>query len=282
VNCVRIHELILNRRPDEAAEVSRTVRTLRLAERPGAAARTFRELMDTVLYYVLGWDVRARRPLRKVYAAQPDSELGGLLGVTRAWSVAVETQGRGSLHMHMLVWTAGHGNFLRRLASCPTFAEVATPPPAPVAAINEQQQQPSTPTPTAATACNCPPSNPSPIAGATDHLDHKHSQPQSASPTAANPSAVASSQTATTTTDAKTPQPAAEPQPETKRKCTLAVEFERLIDHTITAELAIEQRALALAQHCQSKACGGKLKFDRKQAPQLRYALLPSPSHMYY
>jgi hypothetical protein len=50
----------------------------------------------------------------------------------------------------------------------------------------------------------------------------------------------------------------------------LAVEFEQLIDNTITAELAIEQRAIAMAQRCSVPNCTGKLKMNVKAMKELR------------
>ena len=57
-----------------------------------------------VLRCVVGWEGGL---LRKVYPEQSDdpSQAGGLLGVCRAFVYAVETQGRGSLHAHILVWS---------------------------------------------------------------------------------------------------------------------------------------------------------------------------------
>lgn len=85
----------------------------KLANKPGAAALQFKRLVDVVYKYILGWDPAARRPLRKTFENQTWD--GGLLGITEAFEFAVEEQGRLSLHLHMLVWTAGHSDFIDRL-----------------------------------------------------------------------------------------------------------------------------------------------------------------------
>jgi hypothetical protein len=85
----------------------------KLANNPGAAALQFKRLVDVVYKYILGWDPVARRPLRTTFEGQTWE--GGLLGITEAFEFAVEEQGRLSLHLHMLVWTAGHSDFIDRL-----------------------------------------------------------------------------------------------------------------------------------------------------------------------
>lgn len=63
--------------------------------------------------YILGWDPDTRQPLLRVIDGQPWK--GGLLGVTEAFEFAVEEQGRLALHVHLLVWTGGHSDFIDRL-----------------------------------------------------------------------------------------------------------------------------------------------------------------------
>jgi hypothetical protein len=90
-----------------------SVRFNLLAERPGAAALHFERVVDVVINYVCGWSRKHRRPYRYLVAGQKSA--GGLLGVTRAFAGAVEDQARGSLHLHLVVWVAGHGDIIERL-----------------------------------------------------------------------------------------------------------------------------------------------------------------------
>lgn len=116
LNSLRIRELVGGWTPGQRAlPVVKDQRFLRFANFPGAAARTFLETLNAVIYYVLGWDMAEGRPLRRVVPEQVPNELGGLLGVTRSFTGAVETQGRGTLHIHILVWVAGHASLQQRM-----------------------------------------------------------------------------------------------------------------------------------------------------------------------
>jgi hypothetical protein len=166
------------------------VRTLNLARNPTSAARSFLELYHAVVYYVLGWDASAKRPLTAVCDKQPATDRGGLLGLVRAWTACIETQARGSLHMHILVWAAGHDNLTRRFTAaharklfvarppqCLPLIDAAEHfPPAPLAldgrmfGVHVQQR-------TFVTGDAPPSSAAGPPASVGDHLDHKHSAP---------------------------------------------------------------------------------------------------------
>jgi hypothetical protein len=189
INCVRIHTMVNGRRCDDRFG-DRAVRTLNLARNPTSAARSFLELYHAVVYYVLGWDASAKRPLTAVYDKQPSADRGGLLGVVRAWAACIETQARGSLHMHILVWAAGHDNLTRRFTeahrrklfvdrqpiaaplpqSLPRASASEPFPPAPITfgaqLFGGQRVSDAVPSVSAA-----PPAP----ASVNDHLDHKHS-----------------------------------------------------------------------------------------------------------
>lgn len=93
---------------------TRTERYQCLAQSPGAAAIQFERLIGVVYRFVLGWDRENGRPLK----APLDTDqqfMGGLLGVTEAFEFVVEEQGRLSLHMHCLVWSAGHMDIIDRM-----------------------------------------------------------------------------------------------------------------------------------------------------------------------
>jgi hypothetical protein len=76
-----------------------------LSNNPGAAALNFDDILHVLITKVLNWD----------YGRQACRKPGGLFGPTEAWSYSVETQGRGTLHAHLLLWVGGHGNLLNRL-----------------------------------------------------------------------------------------------------------------------------------------------------------------------
>lgn len=64
---------------------------------PVADARFFSRILGVVVRELLGWDSVTRRPVAG----------GGIFGVTKAFFGVVETQGRGALHAHNLVWVHG-------------------------------------------------------------------------------------------------------------------------------------------------------------------------------
>jgi hypothetical protein len=48
-------------------------------------------------------------------STSPGIDCGGLLGECRAWAYAVETQARGSLHLHIIVWTIDGAHLQERI-----------------------------------------------------------------------------------------------------------------------------------------------------------------------
>lgn len=74
-----------------------------LIDSPGACALTFERILSVLFKYVLGFDIKAKMPLRHV--SSDLSYTGGLLGVTEAFSACVEEQSRASLHAHIQIWT---------------------------------------------------------------------------------------------------------------------------------------------------------------------------------
>jgi hypothetical protein len=92
------------------------LRSAILATQPGAAALAFERFQAIVIKFVLGWDLKNKRPYKWVVAEQKDeADAGGIMGVCRAFAIANETQARGSLHMHILLWTRGHDNIAQRI-----------------------------------------------------------------------------------------------------------------------------------------------------------------------
>lgn len=78
-------------------------RSQRVSDNPVAAALAFERQLKLVLRCVVGWE---KGPLKRVCLGQSEdaSQAGGLLGVCKGFVYAIETQGRGSLHAHILVW----------------------------------------------------------------------------------------------------------------------------------------------------------------------------------
>lgn len=76
-----------------------------LANHPVAAALNFQRILDIVIEDVIGWCQSKNRPYKR----------GGLFGVPKAWLRVVEEQSRLTLHTHMLIWLAGHGNIEKQL-----------------------------------------------------------------------------------------------------------------------------------------------------------------------
>ncbi len=128
-----------------------------VSDNPVAAALAFERLLRLVLRCVVGWE---DGPLRKVYPTQSEDEkqAGGMLGVCRAFVYAIETQGRGSLHAHILVWSeiSLADNMLRlgttarkAVHSCaqplpqsqPTASQSAMPAPATCQLTDEEKSQ---------------------------------------------------------------------------------------------------------------------------------------------
>jgi AAA domain/Helitron helicase-like domain at N-terminus len=71
---------------------------------PGFAAGNYEMLLNILLEEVIGWDKRGQRPTEKE----------GLFGMCEALCLALEEQGRKSLHGHMLLWIK-HFSTLRKL-----------------------------------------------------------------------------------------------------------------------------------------------------------------------
>lgn len=68
--------------------------------RPVAAALHFDRVLKLFVQKVIGWDLDNELPFKR----------GGIFGVPKAFVRAVEEQGRLTLHVHCLLWLAGHSN----------------------------------------------------------------------------------------------------------------------------------------------------------------------------
>ena len=80
---------------DYRADMLSRVQLQQLALRDNiASARLFDRLIQTFLSTCLGFDQQTCRPKKD----------GGLLGHVRAYFGMVETQGRGTLHLHSIIW----------------------------------------------------------------------------------------------------------------------------------------------------------------------------------
>eukprot|EP00732_Lithocolla_globosa_P000686 Lithocolla_globosa_v1_NODE_255_length_4802_cov_69.795660.p3 type:complete len:319 gc:universal NODE_255_length_4802_cov_69.795660:1786-2742(+) len=69
-----------------------------VARNPLAAAKFFHKVVDAFLHCLLGISRKKNKPL---------SDDGGILGHVKAHYGTVEAQGRGSLHIHLLLWLLG-------------------------------------------------------------------------------------------------------------------------------------------------------------------------------
>ena len=74
---------------------------------PGLCAFDFEQVLDIIIEDVLGWDVDKRKSQTE----------GGAFGRLNGWYIAVEEQGRKTLHAHMLLWVEGWTELLQRLYS---------------------------------------------------------------------------------------------------------------------------------------------------------------------
>ena len=83
-------------------------------------------MTDVFATHILGFDVNNHRPRAE----------GGLFGTTLAFYSVVETQGRGALHAHMLIWIAGSPPTTRALAA---LVPPASPDPLAAAPPNPAQ-----------------------------------------------------------------------------------------------------------------------------------------------
>jgi hypothetical protein len=72
------------------------------AKDPVAAARRFERLLAVYVREIIGFDAQHQRPLRN----------GGAFGVPSAYIAFVESQDRGALHAHILIWLLAALNML--------------------------------------------------------------------------------------------------------------------------------------------------------------------------
>jgi hypothetical protein len=86
-----------------------------VARDPAAAARWFDHIVGIMIDKVLGFSETECRPYAR----------GGFFGTVRAYFGCVEAQGRGSLHMHTLIWVAGfpptHADLIVKCQQDPAF-----------------------------------------------------------------------------------------------------------------------------------------------------------------
>jgi hypothetical protein len=82
-----------------------TVRAAYLTHYPGASALAFERFLDVLIGVILGWDD----------VSKSATAVGGLFGHPRAFFMAIEEQGRLSLHDHILLWLHGHDQLRERL-----------------------------------------------------------------------------------------------------------------------------------------------------------------------
>ena len=90
-------------------------RSHRMAQDPFAAAKFFHFMVETIMETLFGVKTTSRRY----------ESTGGILGSLRAHFGTVECQGRGTLHLHLLVWLNGAptASVLRELLQTNTFRQ---------------------------------------------------------------------------------------------------------------------------------------------------------------
>jgi hypothetical protein len=81
------------------------VRAAYLTNFPGASALAFERFLDILVKIIIGWDA----------VSMSSTATGGLFGHPRAFFMAIEEQGRLSLHDHILIWLHGHDQLRERL-----------------------------------------------------------------------------------------------------------------------------------------------------------------------
>ena len=81
------------------------IRAAYLTHYPGASALAFERFLEVLVGVILGWDE----------ASKSATATGGLFGHPRAFFMAIEEQGRLSLHDHILLWLHGHDQLRERL-----------------------------------------------------------------------------------------------------------------------------------------------------------------------
>ncbi len=92
----------------------------RLANNPVAAARVFMRLTDALLEHLLGIRPAHRTKLTR-------SRVGtGVFGAIRGYVAVIEAQRRGSLHLHLVAWTAMEPALLQRAANRPDTHQLIT------------------------------------------------------------------------------------------------------------------------------------------------------------
>jgi hypothetical protein len=82
-----------------------TVRASYLTHFPGASALAFERFLEVLVQIIIGWDE----------VSMSSTKEGGLFGHPRAFFMAIEEQGRLSLHDHILIWLHGHDRLRERL-----------------------------------------------------------------------------------------------------------------------------------------------------------------------
>lgn len=113
-----VHEYAMIECPDEPPPLLARLRIS--AFHPGAAALAYERTMAVVFRYVFGYDIVRRKLIRRVVPEQalpnvgPEKE-GRVVGVVRAFACATETQARGSLHGHSMLWVRGGSDVLLRI-----------------------------------------------------------------------------------------------------------------------------------------------------------------------
>jgi hypothetical protein len=94
----------LDKQPDRPPD--RVLRFANVSNNPGACAAFFEHILQVFFETMVGWDFVKKR-----------GSVDGLFGHVRAFTYAVETQGRGDLHAHILLWTYNHANLEERLSA---------------------------------------------------------------------------------------------------------------------------------------------------------------------
>jgi len=89
---------------DELAKRAARRRELRL-EFPGLASMNFEMLLQVLTEEVVGWDIRRNCA----------TDAAGLFGICEALTMAIEEQGRKTLHVHMTIWIKGFRDLQRSM-----------------------------------------------------------------------------------------------------------------------------------------------------------------------
>ena len=89
---------------DDLVQRATQRKTLRLGF-PGLAAINFEMLLHILTEEVVGWDMKRHSSTKKA----------GLFGVCYAFAMAIEEQGRKTLHAHMTLWIKGYKELKRNM-----------------------------------------------------------------------------------------------------------------------------------------------------------------------